>query len=391
LLPSHSLDFPLTFEKTETKDFKVKGQTVSLSKYKLINTQSNLSMDIWADKSESPLLIELSAQQIQVVRKGFEELREQTGSPKTKLRNFAGEFTTEEVSFPNGDIIIAGALTLPKNDKKVFPAMVIISGSGPQDRDGSTLFNLYRQIAESLSKAGVAVLRVDDRGTGKSTIVKEKVLETSYRDLISDSRAAFDYLKKRREIDQSKIGFVGHSEGAATALTIASENKEVAAVALLAGASLPVNEILLEQELYQRAWQETVNVSDKTKILPIVQNLIKRFEEAKLPQNAADAKLSWFHEHLATKPTQLAARVKCPTLILQGERDALVLAYHSVELAKALANSGNKEVSLRIIPNLTHIFTPISGNSQENSKTSEEMLITLQNWAFETLIEKPKL
>ncbi|HLM60893.1 MAG TPA: hypothetical protein VK308_08825, partial [Pyrinomonadaceae bacterium] len=190
-LPSHSLDFPMTLEKTETKDFKLKGQTISISKYKLINTQSNLNVDIWADKSGTPLLIDLSAQQIQVVKDGFAELRELNAPLKTRLRNFAGEFTSAEVSFPNGEVTLAGTLTLPKSDKKIFPAIVIVSGSGSQDRDGSTLFNLYKQIAENLSKAGIAVLRVDDRGAGKSTIIKEKALETSYRDLVSDSRAAF--------------------------------------------------------------------------------------------------------------------------------------------------------------------------------------------------------
>lgn len=388
LLPSQTLDFPMTLEKAETKDFKVNGQIISISKYRLVNTQSALKADVWADKSGVPLLIELSAPQIQVVKGGFEELRGLTAPPKTQLRNFTGEFTAEEVSFPNGDVTLAGTLTLPKNGKKMFPAVVIITGSGSQERDGSTLFNLYKQIAESLSKAGIAVLRVDDRGAGKSTIVLQKAAETSYRDLISDSRRAFDYLMTRKEIDKTKIGLVGHSEGATTALTIAAEDERIAAVVLMAGGSRPVNEIIIEQELYQRAWQETADVSDKTKIPLIVQNITKGFEDAKLPQNANNAKLAWFRDHLAVNPPQLAAKVKCPVLILQGERDALVLAYHSVELAKALSNGGNKNISLRILPNLTHIFTPISGDSQESSKVSEEMLKTLQNWAFATLIEQ---
>ncbi|MDQ3062958.1 MAG: prolyl oligopeptidase family serine peptidase, partial [Acidobacteriota bacterium] len=96
-------------------------------------------------------------------------------------------------------------------------------------------------------------------------------------------------------------------------------------------------------------------------------------------------------EHLAFDSSAMAQKVKCPVLIVQGERDALVLAYHSIELAKALTNNENKNVSLRIVPNQTHIFTPaVSDNPQETSKISEEMLQTLQNWAFENLIEKQK-
>jgi len=390
-LPSQSLTFPVSLEKTDAKDFKLKNQTVSLSRYKLVHIQSGLELVILADESNVPYFIEIASQQAQIVKKGFEELREMTAPPKTKLTNFTGEFTSEEVSFPNGENTLAGTLTLPKTDKKTSPAIIIISGSGGQDRDGSQLFNLYKQIAESFSKTGVAVLRVDDRGIGKSTIDMKKAAETSYQDLISDSRAAFDYLMTRKEIEKTKIGFLGHSEGAETALTIASEDKRVAAIVLMAGVSRPVSEAVFEQEIYQRALRETVNASDKTKIMPLAQTLIKQFETAKLPQNANDAKLAWFREHLASNPLLLAAKVKCPVLIVQGERDALVLAYHSIELTKALTNNENKNVSLRIVPNQTHIFTPAVGdNPQETSKISEEMLQTLQNWAFENLIEKQK-
>jgi len=234
-------------------------------------------------------------------------------------------------------------------------------------------------------------LRVDDRGIGKSSIDMKKAVETSYRDLISDSRAAFDYLTTRREIEKGKIGLLGHSEGAETALIIASEDKRVVAIMLLAGVSRPVSEAVFEQEIYQRALRETVNASDKTKIMPLAQTLLRQFEAAKLPQNANDAKFAWFREHLASNPGLIAAKIKCPVLIVQGERDALVLAYHSIELAKALADGGNKNVNLRIVPNQTHIFTPAVGdNPQETSKISEEMLQTLQNWAFENLFEKQK-
>ena len=388
-LPSQALTFSVSLEKTEVKDFKLKNQIVSLSRYKLVHTKSGLELVILADNSNVPYLIEIPLQQAQIVKKGFEELRELTAPPKkNKLTDFTGEFTSEEVSFPNGGNTLAGTLTLPKTDKKTFPAIVLISGSGGQDRDGSQLFNLYKQIAESLSKAGVAVLRVDDRGSGKSTIDMKKAAETSYRDLVSDSRAAFDYLTMRGEIDKTKIGFLGHSEGAETALTIASEDKRVAAIALLAGLSRSANEGISEQELYQRAVQETVNASDKTKVMPISRYLLDLFEAAKKPENANDKKLDWFREHSASNPSLLAAKVKCPVLIVQGERDLKVLAYHSIELARAFSGSGNKNVSLRIVPNLTHIFSPASGdNPQETSKISEEMLRTLQNWAFTTLVK----
>src|SRR2546422_11114184 len=89
----------------------------------------------------------------------------------------------------------------------LFPGVVIISGSGPQDRDGSAVLNIYRQIAEHLSANGVAVLRVDDRGVGKSIPRTGQ----AYRDFVNDSKAAFEFLLKRPEMDKKKIGFPGDS------------------------------------------------------------------------------------------------------------------------------------------------------------------------------------
>jgi hypothetical protein len=116
-LPGQSYEFSLTLEKTATKDFKLNGQTISLDKYKLVNTKSDLIIEIWADKTNVPFLIEIPAQLVQVVKKGFEELRVMTAPPKTPMMNFTGEFTSEEVSFPNAENTLAGTLTLPKNNR----------------------------------------------------------------------------------------------------------------------------------------------------------------------------------------------------------------------------------------------------------------------------------
>lgn len=302
-------------------------------------------------------------------------------------KNYNVEFRSEEVSFPNRDIRLAGTLTLPKTNRKKIPAVVIITGSGSQDRDGSQLFNLYKTIAESLSQAGVAVLRVDDRGMGRSTIVKEKASETSYRDIISDTIAAVNYLAGRPEIDGSKICLLGHSEGAETALTIASENRAIAALILLSGTSRPISETVTEQDLYQRAMVGTISVADKTTVNPISQVLIKIFDDARQPQNAKEPKLSWFREHLTSDPSRIARTVKCPVLIVQGERDALVLAYHSIQLATALVATGNANVSLRLLPNLTHIFTPVLEDQGAASQISSDLTHTLQAWVSTNLLK----
>src|SRR4030095_15594952 len=146
------------------------------------------------------LLIRIAAQNVKIVRGGSEALAELIIPPPAKPVASASDlFTSEEVSFQNGQQKLAGTLTIPKTGTAPFPAVIIISGSGSQDRDGGGVANCYRLIAERLSRNGVAVLRVDDRGVGKSVPLVTRT--TSYRDLVDDSKAAFEFLNSRKEID----------------------------------------------------------------------------------------------------------------------------------------------------------------------------------------------
>lgn len=375
-LPSQAVAFETSLEKIGAVSRKIGGKMIELNEFRLVNAKSNLLVNILADKNGEPIFFDIPSQQVIAVKSGFEDLRESSVAAKVQLKEFSGEFSEEEVSFKNGDVKLAGTLTIPKNNRAKHPAVVIISGSGLQDRDGKSVANLYKIIAENLSQAGIAVLRADDRGVGKSSMPAGTNI--SYRDLINDSIAAVDYLMTRNEINKTKIALLGHSEGAETALTIASENPKVAAVILLAGSSFPLDKIVVEQELYQRAQQETVNVADETKIMPLAKNLMKQLETAAKPENKSNLKFAWFREHLVSNPSLLAQKVKQPALILQGERDSLVLAYHAIELSKAFVKGGNKNVSLRILPDLTHLFTSIG---EKNTAISDEFLKTLQNWA----------
>jgi pimeloyl-ACP methyl ester carboxylesterase len=332
------------------------------------------------------------------VRGGSEELAEAVApsapAQKTATTSPNDPFTSEEAEFRNGEQKLAGTLTIPKTGAAPFPAAVIISGSGSQDRDGTAVADLYRLIAERLSSNGVAVLRVDDRGAGRSSMPEKT---TSYRDLINDSRAAFEYLLTRREVDKNRVALVGHSEGAETASIIAAEDGRIAAVVLLAGSSRPVDRVIVEQALFQLALVGPVDPSDRMKLPAVSRQLADIFEQLKAnprPASSADDKLAWFREHAASDPLAIVRRVRVPVLILNGERDALVLPYHAVELARALAESGNKRATLRIFPNLTHLFTPStldpSARGEKSDVVSAEFLQALQTWMSEALDKKPR-
>ena len=391
-LPSQAIEYNVTLERVDAPRYSVRGRQVETVHYRIV-ASGNLLLELWTDAARTPLLLRVASQNLRVVREGAQELEAAVfPSPLVKAdkADTNEAFTSEEVSFSNDDLKLAATLTMPKKGARPLPAAVIITGSGGQNRDGSNgVLNLYKLIAEHLSAAGVAVLRADDRGTGRSAAPTKP---TSYRDLVNDSRAALAYLTTRPEIDKNRIALVGHSEGAETAIIIASEDARVAAVALLAGASRSIDKVALEQSLYTLALQEPLNPSDTSKLPALSRDILRMFDEAKAnPKPAgpeADAR-SWFREHAASDPASIVRRVRCPVLILNGERDMNVLPYHAIELAQSLAQAGNKRVLVRIFPNLTHLFTPSALDSsvtgEKTSEVSTDFLRTLGTWATQVL------
>src|SRR6266404_3724949 len=390
-VPSQGVPFTLTLEHLDSPIFKVNAQQVTTEHFRA-GANLGLSFEIWTDSAHVPLFIQVPEQHLKTVRKGSEALAELISPPPPKpVTSVNDPYTTEEVSFQNSAQKLVGTLTIPKKGAAPFPAVVIISGSGPQDRDGSVVANLYRLVAEHLSAHGVAALRVDDRGVGESIPLQPG---TSYRDLINDSKAAFEFLFKRPDIDRRKIALAGHSEGALTALVIAAEDPRVAAIILLAGGSRSLDRIVSEQTLNLLALNSPINPSDKTRNPPIVAQLEKVFTELKAkpkPADPANDPLAYFRQHLEMDPLAIARRVRTPALILNGERDDNVLPYHALELAQAMADSGNKQVLLRIFPNLTHVFTPSRRDKTvtgaQAGEVSPEVLDLVQGWAANVLVQ----
>ncbi len=387
-LPTQALAFKVTVEPAGRESFDVKGQKITTERLRA-QTDLGLAFEIWADESRTtPLLFAVPAQSLQAVRHGSEDLAAVVFARDAPPAPSASDpYTTEEVTFRNGEQQLAGTLTIPKGGAAPHPAAVLISGSGGQDRDGTGVANIYRHIAERLSSNGVAVLRTDDRGVGRSTPLAKG---GAYRDLVNDSRAAFEYLLTRGDIDKTRVALIGHSEGAETALILAAENPRIAAIALLAGTSEPVDRVLVEQSLYQAAMQGPVDPTDETKWPSVARQLKDMFEKSKTaPQPAAGAedRLAWFREHAAHDPLATARRVRVPAFVANGERDNLVMPHHALALAGEMAAAGNRRVTLRVFRDLTHLFTPASGG-EKSGEVSDEFLRALQEWASATLAKK---
>ena len=388
VLPSQALEFKVTVERAGSPAPDANGRKVSAEQYR-VATNLGLAFDVWADGARTPLVISVPSQRLLAVRKGSEDLAASIIKPAEASRKPSADdpFTSEEVVFQNGEQKLAGTLTVPKSGAAPFPAAVLISGSGAQERDGAGLGNIYRKIAERLSANGVAVLRADDRGSGASSMPSKP---TSYRDLVGDSRAAFELLLARKEVDPKRVALVGHSEGATTAVVIAAEDSRVAAVASLAGIARPLDAVVVEQSLYMLALRGQVDPADREKMPQLVRRLTEMFDEAKKkPAGAESDNLSWFREHAAADLLANVKRVRVPLLVLNGERDENVLPHHAIELARAAAEAGNKNVRLRIFPNLSHVFAPSALDknvtADKYTEVSDEFLQALQAWTTEVL------
>lgn len=297
-------------------------------------------------------------------------------------------YYSEELVFENktAKISLAGTLTLPKKEG-LFPAVVLISGSGPQNRDEELLGHKpFLVLADFLTKNGIAVLRFDDRGTALS---KGDFKTATTADFATDVEAAVAYLKTRKEINKKQIGLVGHSEGGIIAPMVASQSKEVAFIVLLAGTGLPGDQILLlQQKLIGKAAgvsdenlqkNETINrqafdLVKKSASTEQLKSDLTAFLKQALKDNPTDKPEGmseetfiqlqvnqtaniWMQYFIKHNPAPVLEKVKCPVLALNGEKDLQVPPKENLEAIKnALAKGGNKKVTIRELPNLNHLF-----------------------------------
>jgi len=257
-------------------------------------------------------------------------------------------YTAEEVTVrtPAGHVL-TGTLTLPAGAGRPLPAVVLASGSGPQDRDGASAaipgYRPFRQIADTLSRRGIAVLRLDDRGVGGSGGVAPNVTTARFAE---DLRAAVAYLRTRQEIAPERIGLVGHSEGGVTAPMVAATDPRIRAVALLAGTSRPGREVSLYQN---RALLDAV-----PELTPAQRDSIMATVPAQIDSIAGTS--AWLRFWFVYDPLPTVRLVRAPVLVLQGATDRQVPEAHARELAGALRAAGNRDVTLRVFPAVNHLF-----------------------------------
>lgn len=324
-----------------------------------------------------------------------------------------------EVNFGNmkENIELAGTLTVPPANGKVA-AVVLVSGSGPQNRDEELLGHKpFWVIADYLSRNGIAVLRYDDRGVAKS---KGDFNSATSENFSNDAEAAVNYLKTLPFIDTNNIGIIGHSEGGMIAPMVASRNKNLKFVVLMAGPGLTGEEILLKQtvlisraegenekeirksinlnkKLYKIVNEEPDNTKASQKLKKVFEKHIKKLsdEEKTKAKGEKDIMIqqvtsAWFRSFLKFNPGDYLTKTHCAVLAINGGNDLQVPADDNLKAIEAyLKLAGNNKYTIKKFDNMNHLFQPTkTGALSEYSKIEEtiaaEVLLFIKDWIKKT-------
>ena len=314
-------------------------------------------------------------------------------------------YYSEDVTFqnPKANISLAGTLTLPKKEG-VFPVVILITGSGPQNRDEELLGHKpFLVISDYLTKNGIAVLRYDDRGVGQS---KGDFKTATTADFATDVESAITYLKTRKEINKKQIGLVGHSEGGLIAPMVASKSKDVSFIVLLAGTGIQGDKLLLLQQdliakangaseldikksiqananLFEMVVQSNDNQKLKADLTNKINEILKNDNSSEIPKGMTKDQYialqvdqitsPWMEYFMKYNPVPALEKVKCAVLAVNGEKDLQVPPKENLSAIKnALAKGGNKNVTTIEFPNLNHLFQECKTGSPNEYASIEQ-------------------
>ncbi len=339
--------------------------------------------------------------------------------PQDPLKPYS--YHSENVQFQGGEknVELAGTLTLPNKEGK-FPVVILISGSGPQNRDEEFMTHKpFLVISDFLTRKGMAVLRYDDRGFANSTGNHDKATTA---DFANDVRAAISYLKTRSEIDKKQIGLIGHSEGGLIAPMVASDT-DIAFLVLLAAPGVPGNQIITKQVemitrsqgMDERSIQREISISkglckifkqyEKDESFEIRFSKYLNNEMAKMnfiPEGMSKEhyikmqieqfKKPWFRYFLNYDPANALKKIKCPLLALNGEKDVQVAPENLLIIENFVRQNGNNDVTIKEFFNMNHLFQICKTGAMEEYATIEQtisplVLNKISNWIKSKLDE----
>ncbi|MDE6311466.1 MAG: alpha/beta hydrolase [Muribaculaceae bacterium] len=324
--------------------------------------------------------------------------------PQTPVGPF--DYREEEVSFRNGDVTLCGTLTMPSQPVSGgFPAVVLASGSGAQNRDEELFGHKpFAVLADKLTRSGVAVLRFDDRGAGESDALRG---DETTMDFAGDVMAGLRYLRERPEVDDARVGILGHSEGGTEALINAGlYPREVNFVVSLAGMAVKGEELMVKQnedicevsgtplkdgevDILRRMFRVIAESSDSLELANTLRPLVAELHPAYTPEQVeADLRvptMPWYVAFVKLDPGPYLSRIECPVLALNGTWDAQV----NCEMNLGAIEAAVPTAEVVRMENLNHMFQRPSSSSESmkygtiTQTISPEVLDLIARWIVE--------
>lgn len=330
-------------------------------------------------------------------------------------------YIEEQIVFanPRASVELAGTLTYPETGGP-HPVVVLISGSGPQDRDEAIMGHRpFLVLADHLTRRGIAVLRFDDRGTGKSTGDFSQALTTDFAD---DVLAAVEYIKTRSQLDSRRIGLVGHSEGGLIAPMVSAQSKDVAFLVLLAGVGVPMDQLLYRQSAdmlkvmgataeiieeqnatQRRIFEIVLKETDSNQMKQRVRDILEEHMSELSPEQMKAMGISkahvesqvqmvsspWFRNLLSIDPGVFLRKVQVPLLAINGKKDVQVAYQENLDaIHSALNEGGNSQVTTKAFDDLNHLFQKCKTGATSEYGTIDETFNPAALNAVSTWIRK---
>ncbi len=360
---------PVTVTLEHAGSVSAASSTLAVRRYYL-NLANRLGAYVWLAEDGTPLKLLVPLQSFAALDREYQSWDELLTLAPAPAPGSADDYEAEEVSFASDTILLAGTLTMPRAEG-TWPAVVLISGSGAQDRDentpgpGGLKLGIFRSIADTLTRRGIAVLRYDDRGVGGSS---GSLSTAGLSDLVADVSAAVAYLRGRREIAADRIGLVGHSEGAVIAPMLAAEDTRLAAVALMAGTASPLDSVIMEQIVGAAlaAGGDSTELAENRQSIQRLMDAIRSgesLEDTDLPigLRLLGSNEKWLREHIEHDPLATIRRVSAPVLIVNGGKDVQVSPEHARRLGSALELVDHPDFEVKVFPELNHLFAVSRG------------------------------
>ena len=367
--------FPITVGPTTVEQIKTVDHTVTAHRTRLTLTPVGappLDIEVWGDDNGRLLRVSVPAQ-------GLEFAREDIASVGARIVTMSRP-NDEEMRIPANGFSLAGTISKPANATGRLPAVILLGGSGPTDRD-ETAFGIpiFGQVANALADAGFIVLRYDKRGVGQSGGRSESARLADYAE---DAKAAIKAMSDRKDVDRKRIAVVGHSEGGWIAMLASSKNDRVSAVGLIATVGVTGQELNLYQVVHglersgrpENEQQSTIDLQKQIQQAVVTGKGWEAINVSDSVKRQADT--PYFQSFLTFDPAKYMKDVEQPLLIVQGERDMQVPPSNADQL-ETLAKSRKKNVPVDKIkvPGINHLLVPATtGEVEEYGRLADRQV-----------------